>query len=96
MTKFEKQIQNAEDVAGDAFRQMMEFLHIGKPKFTEATRESMKKDAELIARMTYQKDAGQRGKGVPFDLVPHVTARCLVYCVHLVTSGKIDEIEVDE
>lgn len=96
MTRFEKPIKDAEEVAGDAFRQMMAFMRITTPKFTEATRESMRRDAELIARMSCQMDAGQKGRGVPFDLVPHVSSRCMVYCVHLVASGKLDEIEVDE
>ena len=40
-------------------------------------------------------DAGQRGKGITFDEVPHVMVRmCVAGCI-LAMSGKLDELEVE-
>ena len=40
-------------------------------------------------------DAGQRGKGVPFDEVPHVMVRmCVAACI-LAMSGKLEELEAE-
>jgi hypothetical protein len=41
-------------------------------------------------------DAGQRGKGVPFDEIPHLFARIAVAAMHMEMSGALDRLEVDE
>ncbi len=48
-----------------------------------------------LGALTRQMDAGQRGKGVPFDEAPHVMVRmCVAACI-LAMSGKLEELEVE-
>lgn len=87
---------DAVKAADDAFAQMVAFLNVAPPRFTEGDRESLKRDAELLARMTAQLDAGQRGSGVSFEAAPFVFVRCAVYVAKLAASGAIDRLEVDQ
>ena len=48
--------------------------------------------AECIGQM----DAGQRGKGVSFDEVPHVMARICAGCMLMELSGALDSLAVDD
>lgn len=49
----------------------------------------------MSAKAGGQMDAGQRGKGVTFDEVPHVMVRmCVAACI-LAMSGKLEELEAE-
>jgi hypothetical protein len=83
-------------VAEDSFATMCAFLHLDKhQRFTESDRKAIKHDLKRLAQCVGQMDAGQRGKGVSFNEVPHVMGRLAVACMRLKLSGKLDEMEVD-
>ena len=84
-------------VAIDAYRTMVEFLHLTPDgaTFNASDKASMERDLERLAQCVGQMDAGQRGRGVSFDEVPHIMGRLAVACMRLKLSGKLDEMEVD-
>ena len=83
-------------VAEDSFATMCAFLHLDKhQRFTESDRESIKRDLARLAQCVGQMDAGERGKGVPFDEIPHLFARIAASCIHMEMSGALDRLEVD-
>lgn len=84
-------------VAIDAYQQMVDFLHMTPEgtTFNASDKQSMERDLERLAQCVGQMDAGQRGKGVSFDEVPHIMSRLAVSCMRLKLSGKLDEMEVD-
>ena len=85
------------EAAGDSLRAMCAFLHMDQnQKFTEADRESVRHDVGRLAQCVDQMDAGQRGRGVSFDEIPHIMVRLSVACMHMVMSGALDRLEVDE
>ena len=85
-------------VAIDAYRTMADFLNLTPEgmTFNASDKESMERDLERLAQCVGQMDAGQRGKGVSFDEVPHIMSRLAVACMLLKLSGKLDEMELDE
>ena len=85
-------------VAIDAFQTMVGFLNLTPDgmRFTEATRESMRRDVERLCQCGGQMDSGQRGKGVSFDELPHLMSRISVAATVMALSGKLDEVKVDE
>ena len=87
----------AERAARDSLRQQIAFLGMGqRPRFTDDVRMAIYECAEELGALTRQMDAGQRGKGIPFDDIPHVMVRmCVVGCI-LAMSGKLEELETEE
>lgn len=84
-------------VALDAFDAMVGFLKLDPhPTFTASDRDAMERDLETLAAVVGQMDAGQRGRGVSFDEVPHAMVRVCVGAMRIKLSGKLDETEVDE
>ena len=84
-------------VAIDAYRQMVDFLHLTPEgtTFNASDKASLEHDLERLAQCVGQMDGGQRGHGVSFDEVPHIMSRLAVACMRLKLSGKLDEMEVD-
>lgn len=84
-------------VAIDAYRQMVDFLHLTPEgtTFNASDKASLERDLERLAQCVGQMDGGQRGRGVGFDEVPHIMGRIAVGCMRLKLSGKLDEMEVD-
>lgn len=84
-------------VAIDAYETMIAFLGMTPEgtTFNASDKQSMERDLERLAQCVGQMDAGQRGKGVSFDEVPHIMGRLAVACMRLKLSGKLDEMEVD-
>lgn len=81
----------------DAFAAMCAFLHLDThQQFTESGRQAIKRDLARLAECVGQMDAGQRGKGVSFDEVPHLFARIAAACMHMEMSGALDRLEVDD
>ena len=91
-------VLNQWRVAIDAYRQMVDFLKLTPEgtTFNASDKASMERDLERLAQCVGQMDAGQRGKGVSFDEVPHIMSRLAVACMRLKLSGKLDELELDE
>jgi len=91
-------VLNQWRVAIDAYRQMVDFLKLTPDgtTFNASDKASMERDLERLAQCVGQMDAGQRGKGVSFDEVPHIMSRLAVACMRLKLSGKLDELELDE
>lgn len=85
-------------VAIDAYRTMVDFLHLTPEgtTFNASDKASMERDLERLAQCVGQMDAGQRGKGVSFSEIPHILNRLAVACMRLKLSGKLDELELDE
>lgn len=85
-------------VAIDAYEQMVLFLELTpyNMKFTQHDRESIEHDLERLAQAIGQMDAGQKGKGVSFDEIPHIMARIAAACMHMKLSGALDRLEVDD
>ena len=85
-------------VAIDAYKQMVLFLELTpyNMKFTQHDRESIEHDLERLAQAIGQMDAGQKGKGVSFDEIPHIMARIAAACMHMKLSGALDRVEVDD
>ncbi|WP_418380804.1 hypothetical protein [Adlercreutzia sp.] len=85
-----------ERAARDSLRQQIAFLGMAeRPRFTDDVRMAIYECAEELGALTRQMDAGQRGKGVPFDEVPHVMVRmCVAACI-LAMSGKLEELEAE-
>lgn len=85
-------------VAIDAYQTMVDFLHLTPDgmRFTEADRQSIKRDLDTITRCVAQMDSGKRGRGVNFDEIPHTMARIAAAVTVMELSGKLDEIEVDD
>lgn len=67
----------------------------GEPEF-QHDRESIERDLERLAQAVGQMNAGQKGKCVNFDEIPHIMARIAVACMHMKLSGALDRLEVDE
>lgn len=90
-------VPNQWRVAIDAYETMIAFLGMTPEgtTFNQSDKESMERDLERLAQCVGQMDAGQRGKGVSFDEVPHIMSRLAVACMRLKLSGKLDEMEVD-
>lgn len=84
-------------VAIDAYKTMVDFLHLmpDGEQFTQADRESIERDLQRLAECVGQMDAGQRGRGVSFDEIPHVMSRIAVGCMRMKLSGALDRLEVD-
>lgn len=84
-------------VAIDAYKQMVDFLHLTPQgtRFTQADRDSMERELQRLAECICQMDAGQRGRGVNFDEIPHVMSRIAVGCMRMKLSGALDRLEVD-
>lgn len=85
-------------VAIDAYQTMVSFLHLTPEHttFNASDKAGMERDLERLAQCVGQMDAGQRGRGVSFDEVPHVMSRLAVACMRLKLSGKLDELELDK
>lgn len=85
-------------VAIDAYEQMVLFLELTphNMKFTQHDRESIERDLERLAQAVGQMNAGQKGKGVNFDEIPHIMARIAAACMHMKLSGALDRLEVDD
>lgn len=85
-------------VAIDAYKQMCGFLKLSPDgmRFTESSRESIRANLRRLAECIGQMDAGQRGKGVSFDDVPHVMARICAGCMLMELSGALDSLAVDD
>ena len=85
-------------VAIDAYEQMVLFLELTpyNMKFTQHDRESIEHDLKRLAQAIGQMDAGQKGKGVDFDEIPHIMARIAAACMHMKLSGALDRLEVDD
>lgn len=85
-------------VAIDAYEQMVKFLKM-EPEhvlFTESDREAIERELQRLAQAIGQMDAGQKGKGVSFDEIPHIMARIAVGCMRMKLSGALDRLEVDD
>lgn len=83
-------------VATDSFAAMCAFLQLDRhQRFTESDRQAIKRDLRRLAQAVGQKDAGQRGKGVPFDEVPFLFSRIAAACMHMEMSGALDRLDVD-
>lgn len=86
MTRFDRADPVADRAARDSLRQQIAFLGMG----------AIYECAEELGALTRQMDAGQRGKGITFDEVPHVMVRmCVAGCI-LAMSGKLEELETEE
>lgn len=85
-------------VAIDAYRQMVDFLGLTPEcmTFTEDDREAIRRDLKRLSLCCGQMDAGQRGRGVNYDEVPHIMARIAVAAMRMELSGALDRLEVDE
>lgn len=85
-------------VAIDAYEQMILFLELTpyNMKFTDSDRQSINRDLERLAQAVGQMNAGQNGKGVNFDEIPHIMARIAAACMHMKLSGALDRLEVDD
>lgn len=96
MTRWDRAAHVADRAARDSLRQQIAFLGMAeRPKFTEDVRMTIYECAEELGALTRQMDAGQRGKGIPFDDIPHVMVRmCAAGCI-LAMSGKLEEMEVE-
>lgn len=57
---------------------------------------SLKDAVYTLIGMTTQKDAGQRGKGIPFEMLDLVKWQIICEATALVLSGKLDELEDEE
>lgn len=86
----------ADRAARDSLRQQIAFLGMEeRPRFTDDVRMAIYECAEEMGALTRQMDGGQRGKGTPFEEIPHVMVRmCVAGCI-LAMSGKLDELEVE-
>ncbi len=84
-------------VAIDAYEQMVLFLELTphNMKFTQYDRESIERDLQRLAQAIGQMDAGQKGKGVNFDEIPHIMARISAACMRMKLSGALDRLETD-
>ena len=86
---------NQMAVAEDSFATMVAFLHLDKnQRFNESDRQAIKRDLARLAQCVGQMDAGQRGRGVGFDEMPHLFARIAAACMHMEMSGALDRLEV--
>lgn len=85
-------------VAIDAYQTMVGFLHLTPmgTTFTEADRQSVKRDLRRLAECVGQMDSGQRDRGVSFDEIPHIMSRISVAAMHMELSGALDRLEVDD
>ena len=90
-------VYNQWSVAIDAYHTMVDFLKLTPENttFNASDKAAMERDLERLAQCVGQMDAGQRGRGVSFDEVPHIMSRLAVACMRLKLSGKLDEMEVD-
>lgn len=87
---------DATMAATDSFAAMCAFLQLDREqRFTESDRQAIKRDLARLAQAVGQKDAGQRGTGVPFDEVPFLFARIAAACMHMEMSGALDRLGVD-
>lgn len=84
-------------VAIDAYQTMVDFLKLSPDgmRFTESDRQSIKRDLKTISACVGQMDAGQRGRGVSFDEIPHAMSRIAVVAMIMELSGALDRLEVD-
>lgn len=81
---------NQTGVALDSFDMMMTFLNMeGPTEFTDADKEAMIRDLEILAAGIGQMDAGQRGRGVSFDEIPHAMVRVCVGAMRMYLSGTL-------
>ena len=76
--------------ANDLKDSMWDFL---KDRKQEANITALKNAVYTLIGMTTQKDAGQRGKGIPFDILDMVKWQIICESVALVLSGKLDDLE---
>lgn len=85
-------------VAIDAYQTMVGLLGLTPEgsRFTEADREALRGDLRRLAQCVGQMDAGQRGRGVSFDEVPHIMCRISVAAMRMELSGALDRLEVDD
>ena len=85
-------------VAIDAYQTMVGFLHLtpNGMQFREHDRQVLKDNVERLCQCVGQMDAGQHGKGIDFDEVPHIMSRISVIATLMVLSGRIDTMEVDD
>lgn len=94
MTRWQQTDNLAMRSAYDSLRQQVGFLGMqGRPRFTDAAKAAMYECAAQLGELTRQMDAGQKGRGIPFDDAMHIMVRmCVAGCV-LVMSGRLDRIE---
>lgn len=84
-------------VAMESFDVMARFLGMQQQcTFTESDRQAMIRSLDRLAMVVGQMDAGQRGRGVSFDQVPHEMVRVCVGAMRMAMSGKLNAMEVDE
>ena len=79
--------------ANDLKDSMLDFLKDGKH---EANIPALKDAVYTLIGMTTQKDAGQRGKGIPFDMLDIVKWQIICEATALVLSGRLDESELEQ
>jgi len=79
--------------ANDLKDSMWDFLKDGKH---EANIPALKDAVYTLIGMTTQKDAGQRGKGFPFEMLEIVKWQIICEATALVLSGRLDENELEQ
>lgn len=79
--------------ANDLNDSMWDFLKDGKH---EANIHALKDAVYTLIGMTTQKDAGQRGKGIPFEMLDIVKWQIICEATALVLSGRLDENELEQ
>lgn len=67
---------------------MWDFLKDGKQ---EANITALKNAVYTLIELTTQKDGGQRGKGVPFEILDLVKWQIICEATALVLSGRLEE-----
>lgn len=85
-------------VAIDAYEQMILFLELTpqNTRFTKRDCEAVERDLERLAQGIGQMDAGQKGRGVNFDEIPHIMARIAAACMRMKLSGALDKLVIDD
>lgn len=76
--------------ANDLKDSMWDFLKDGHH---EANIPALKDAVYTLIGMTTQKDAGQRGKGIPFDMLDIVKWQIICEATALVLSGRLEELQ---
>ena len=89
-------------VAIDAYKQMTDFLGLTPSgmRFTEASRDAIRRDLRRLAKGVGQMNAGQdkyaTKNSVSFDEVPHIMARLSAALMLMELSGALDRVAVDD
>lgn len=96
MTRWDRADHVADRAARDSLRQQIAFLgHGGAPKVHRGCAHDDLRVRRGVGGAHPPDGRGQRGKGIPFDDIPHVMVRmCAAGCI-LAMSGKLEEMEVE-